>query len=647
MNLNIFIVENEGSDNQQLRAIVEEAGHVVLGSNSIDSNIADYLSDPKPDIVLLNVEERFEGAVFKLVKELEERKLPFILTASRYTPEIRKIVKRVNPDGLLIKPLSGVDVVAALETAAYRSNTLKAIQQRQEKWVETLLLNILESPGKKADKLLSLVRAFASFVPFDCMIIDTDVQQRDLSALYAFHRNGFNEYDPLNGEDCLRDCKVTVDEYYSVRRFYSLIKDIEFLNGDEFIRVTSQSVYGDKIRKSYEFNSRIWVPVFNHGKIDMGLVFYSKNPDGYNESHREFMSNFQNVLTKVFLNIRGKQIKSDKPLLINPKFTDAPTSMVNAKFDGIVGKSSKLVSALDQAVHVAPFESSVLVLGETGVGKEALVRAIHNLSERRNGPFISLNCAAISPGLIESELFGHEKGSFTGAIEQRMGKFELANKGTLFLDEIGELSMESQAKLLRVLQEREIDRIGGRESVKVDVRVIAATNKNLLVEVSKGKFRMDLYYRINVFPITLPPLRERKEDIPELAEHFLKRFNPYHNSKGEISKSALQQLQPYDWPGNIRELEHLIERHVLTSKTGSIDHFEMPEELQLNGKPVTAGEEFKPIAQVDREHILAALAKCNGRVSGKKGAAVLLQVPPTTLNSKMKKLGIKWPSTAS
>jgi transcriptional regulator with GAF, ATPase, and Fis domain len=285
-----------------------------------------------------------------------------------------------------------------------------------------------------------------------------------------------------------------------------------------------------------------------------------------------------------------------------------------------------------------------LILGETGVGKEGLVRAIHNHSERKNGPFVRLNCAAITPSLIESELFGHEKGSFTGALEQRIGKFEQAESGTLFLDEIGDLSLEAQSKLLRALQEREIDRIGGKDTIKINVRVIAATNKNLPGEVSMGRFRMDLYYRINVFPITLPPLRERKEDIPELTDYFLKRFNPYHNAKSKISQSALQQLFSYDWPGNIRELEHLIERHVLTSKTGSIDHFVMPEEFQTYGKLVSIGESFKTIAQIDRELILAALSKCNGKVSGKNGAAILLQLPSTTLNSKMKKLGIKWPS---
>jgi transcriptional regulator with GAF, ATPase, and Fis domain len=376
----------------------------------------------------------------------------------------------------------------------------------------------------------------------------------------------------------------------------------------------------------------------------MGLAFYSMSPDSYNESHREFMRNFQNVLSSVLLNIRGGQ-RTNKSIPISDEFMDAPTSLVNPKFEGIIGKSSKLVEALDQAIHVAPFDSSVLVLGETGVGKEGLVRAIHNHSGRRNGPFVRVNCAAIAPSLVESELFGHEKGAFTGAIDQRIGKFEQANGGTLFLDEIGELSMEAQSKLLRALQEREIDRIGGKETIKIDVRVVAATNKNLLAEVSKGRFRIDLYYRINVFPITLPPLRERKDDIPELAEYFLKRFNPYHNARSTIAKSALKQLQSYNWPGNIRELEHLIERHVLTSKTGSIDHFEMPEELQLYGKPVVIiGEDFKPIAQIDKEYILAALRRCNGKVSGKNGAAALLKMPPTTLNSKMKKLGIKWPS---
>jgi transcriptional regulator with GAF, ATPase, and Fis domain len=646
MNLTVFIVENEQADTRKLVAILEQAGHLVLGSNTIHSPIANYLNEVRPDIVLLHVAEGFSAATIKLATDLEEKHIPFILTASSYTPAIRQIVKKVNPHGFLIKPLSGSEVVAALEIAAYRSNMTRALQQRQEKWLETLLLNIMEAPGSQTDKLVSLVKAFASFVPFDYLVIDTDLQQRDPVAVHSYQRVGFNEYHTITGVQCTKECKVTVDEFFALRRFNGLIKTIEFLNGEEFLTIMRQTAYGEKVRKTHHFRSRIWVPVYNNNKLDMGLAFYSMSPDCYNESHRAFMRNFQNVLSSVLLNIREGQRKNISTP-ISDQFMDAPTSLVNPKFEGIIGKSSKLVEALDQAIHVAPFDSSVLVLGETGVGKEGLVRVIHNHSERRNGPFIRINCAAIAPTLIESELFGHEKGSFTGATDQRIGKFEQANGGTLFLDEIAELSLEAQSKLLRVLQEREIDRIGGSETIKINVRVIAATNKDLLAEVAKGKFRMDLYYRINVFPITLPPLRERKDDIPELAAYFLKRFNPYHNAQSTIAQSALKQLQSYSWPGNIRELEHLIERHVLTSKTGSIDHFDMPEALQLYEKPVITGADFKPMAQIDKEYILAVLHKCNGKVSGKNGAAALLKLPPTTLNSKMKKLGIKWPPNES
>jgi transcriptional regulator with GAF, ATPase, and Fis domain/AmiR/NasT family two-component response regulator len=647
MNLAVFIVENEQADSRKLVAILEQAGHLVLGYNTIHSPIANYFSEVRPDIILLNAAAGFEEATIKLATDLEEKHIPFILTAAAYTPVIRQIVKKVNPHGFLTKPLSDHAVVAALEIAAYRSNIGKAMLQRQEKWLETLLLNILESPGSKPDKLLSLVKAFASFVPFDYLVIDTDLQQRDPVALYSYQRIGFNEYHAITGADCIKACKVTVDEFFALRRFNGLIKKIDFVNDSAFIDQMGQTAYGEKVLKTQQFRSRIWVPVYNNNKLDMGLAFYSMSPDCYNESHAAFMRSFQKVLSAVLLNIRGGQRKNNKNISINAECKPAPTSLVNPTFEGVIGKSLKLAEALDQAIQVAPFDSSVLVLGETGVGKEGLVRAIHNHSGRRNGPFVRVNCAAIAATLIESELFGFEKGSFTGATDQRPGKFEQANGGTLFLDEIAELSQDAQSKLLRVLQEREIDRIGGRETIKINVRVIAATNKDLLAEVAKGKFRMDLYYRINVFPITLPPLRERKEDIPELADYFLKRFNPYHNAQSTISKSALKQLQSYTWPGNVRELEHLIERHVLTSKTGSIDHFDMPEALQLYEKPVITGADFKPIAQIDKEYILAVLRKCNGKVSGKNGAAALLKLPPTTLNSKMKKLGIRWPSNES
>lgn len=311
--------------------------------------------------------------------------------------------------------------------------------------------------------------------------------------------------------------------------------------------------------------------------------------------------------------------------------------------EGIIGNSPKLLEALDKLVQVAPFDSTVLILGETGVGKEGLVHAIHALSQRKSKPLIKINCAAIPVSLIESELFGHERGAFTGAIDKRIGKFELAHNGTLFLDEIGDMPIEVQSKLLRAIQEKEIERIGGRGIIHTNVRIIAATNRNLLKEVAGGRFRMDLYYRLNVFPITLSPLRQRKEDIPALVNHFLKQnAKMTGNISVKLSAEAMRQLMDYDFPGNVRELQHLIERHFLLAKDNLIKSFDLNSDVFDDYAEDVEEAEFKSIAEIDREHILAALKKCNGKVSGKGGAAELLKLPPTTLNSRIKKLGINW-----
>ena len=307
----------------------------------------------------------------------------------------------------------------------------------------------------------------------------------------------------------------------------------------------------------------------------------------------------------------------------------------------IIGRSKVFLDVLEQVKIVAESETSVLILGETGTGKEVIARATHQLSERRNKPFIALNCAALPPNLIESELFGHEKGSFTGAFEKRVGKFEQANGGTIFLDEIGELPLDLQSKFLRVLQEREIEPIGGNRKA-IDVRVIAATNRNLEQEMSNGRFRMDLFYRLNVFPISLPPLRERKEDIPLLADFFIDMFAGKMNKpvKG-ISEAAKNVLLQYTWPGNIRELENVIERSVILSKTEQIHDVALTS-LQRNGdERTTLGAQIKTITENQKEHILAALEKCGWRLHGATGAAKMLDINPSTLLSRMKKLGIK------
>ena len=303
----------------------------------------------------------------------------------------------------------------------------------------------------------------------------------------------------------------------------------------------------------------------------------------------------------------------------------------------IIGKSKKLLDVLEQLKIVAPVDTSVLILGESGTGKEKIAQAIHELSPRKKHPFIKVNCAALPPTLIESILFGHEKGAFTGATEKRIGKFEQANNGTLFLDEIGELPLDVQSKLLRFLQEKEIERLGSNEMIRVDVRIIAATNRNLENEVAHHKFRMDLYYRLNVFPLTLPPLRERKEDIPLLTQYFLEIFSAKTGRAGmQVADAAMSSLLTHSWPGNIRELEHSIERAVLLTKDNTIREIYLSEQ-----KAPETENRIKTIDENERDHIISVLKKCNGKIFGKGGAAEILGMNTSTLNSRMKKLGIE------
>ena len=324
-------------------------------------------------------------------------------------------------------------------------------------------------------------------------------------------------------------------------------------------------------------------------------------------------------------------------------------------FEEIVGQSRALAEVIEKVKLVASTDSSVLILGETGTGKELVARAVHSNSERRNRPLVKVNCAALPVGLIESELFGHEKGAFTGAIDRRIGRFELAHGGTIFLDEIGDMPPDLQAKLLRVLQEQEFERVGGSNLIKVDVRVIAATNRDLFRSASEGTFRQDLYYRLNVFPVQLPPLRERCEDIPPLVHYFVRRFSLKIGRKiTRIQRETMERLMNYSWPGNVRELENVIERAVILS-TGielEVGPGVLPEIAAVASAqafvprpaPVEKGPEApspQSIDQVERNHILEVLMRTNWRIEGSDGAAALLNLNPSTLRSRMKKLGVQ------
>jgi transcriptional regulator with GAF, ATPase, and Fis domain len=388
-----------------------------------------------------------------------------------------------------------------------------------------------------------------------------------------------------------------------------------------------------KNEKSFDFEHRLLLP---NGSIK--YVHVVARPFERESGSIEFVGSVMDVTAtkKAFEEIKALKDELYKENIVLREEVDK-TSM----FEEVVGTSPALQTVLARAAKAAPTDSTVLILGETGTGKELIARAIHKRSQRSARAFVSLNCAAIPQSLITSELFGHEKGAFTGATQRRLGRFELAEGGTLFLDEIGELPVETQIALLRVLQEREFERVGGTERIRAHVRVIAATNRDLQGAITAGTFRSDLFYRLNVFPITLPPLRDRREDIPALASYFVDRYAKRAGRKiGGIRKSALDSLQSYSWPGNIRELQNVIERSLIVCET---DEFTI-DKSWLSGGPVPTGSadqaSIETSAPGERELIEAALAQTKGKVSGLSGAAAKLGIPASTLESKIRSLKI-------
>ncbi len=304
----------------------------------------------------------------------------------------------------------------------------------------------------------------------------------------------------------------------------------------------------------------------------------------------------------------------------------------------MVGESPAILRVLASVRKVAKTDSTVLVTDETGTGKELIVRAIHALGRRKDKLLVKVNCAALPAGVIESELFGHEKGAFTGALTRKVGRFELANGGTLFLDEVGDLPLELQPKLLRVLQEGEFERVGGTQTLKVDVRLIAATNRDLERVVNDERFRADLFYRLNVFPIVIPPLRKRLQDIPRLARHFVMLYEAKMGKPvGALSADVLERLTSYSWPGNVRELQNVIERAVILSPRGRL----VLGDLAAAPAPGSPKKEARSLKEVERRHIISVLEECGWRVSGERGAARILGLKRTTLEARMKKLGIQ------
>lgn len=642
MNTKILIVEDQFIEANDLRIILEKAGYVIFGIAKSVEQALQLIRNNIPDMVLLDIYLKGAQTGIDLAKILARQNIPFIYLSANSNPKTFEEAKTTQPYGFLVKPYRERDILNALEIASYRHvHTVDLIVQ-QERAINSSLLRIINQVSTPAQKMLLLAKAFKSYVSFDFMVVDTDMKNEDLNVIYCFERIDFDDYDARSGWEFMKKSNLDLEAVNSFRKQSLKINEILLETGDDFMSFCSRNYVIERIKDTYELYSRLWVPLTDGGSTEMSISFYSRQSDGLNSGHLDLLSALSTLLSMVILKIKNQQsaLKNSK---VTPDAELSKTSHQTLTVQGIIGKSPKLLHVLDQAFRVAPVNTTVLIMGETGVGKEGLVMAIHQHSPRKNMPLIKINCAAIPNGLIESELFGHEKGAFTGAFERRIGKFEQANGGTIFLDEIGELPLGLQSKLLRVLQEKEVERVGGRMTVKIDVRVIVATNRNLYKEVALGNFRMDLYYRINIFPIIIPPLRERKEDISLLANYFLEHFAGCTKSATKrLAPEVLQKLQNYSWPGNIRELQHVMERYNLIAPSTLITTINLNDDFPTQIVIAKPEEKFKSINEIDKEHIVAALKRSNGKVSGIGGAAEILNLPATTLASKMKKLGIGW-----
>lgn len=561
------------------------------------------------------------------IRYSEEKRLLLILSSRQpeaYHQGILDLLKRLVPEISL-----AVENLVAFQLLD---------RQEKEKSLEIILRTLWERPAGLTEKLADSLPPLQKVLPFD--YISFFLQTSQGSGDYSFERIGSAEYRLIDPAAFRRVSGLTQPDYEQIRQDIQYPQAVLF-NDLNFLESCRQCRFHAVLARTFGLKSAVFLPAAESGKGKLWLSLFTRRERTYHQEHLQQAGRILPVLAALV----EKLLIYEEIQALNEKLQREKTYLqqeVNTQynFGEIVGTSPVLRAVFEKVSLVAPTDTTILLLGETGTGKELFARAIHDLSPRKDRVLVKVNCAALPAQLIESELFGHEKGAFTGAIERRTGKFELAQGGTIFLDEIGELPLELQAKLLRVIQEKEFERLGSNKVIKTDARIIAATNRNLEKEVAAGRFRSDLYFRLSVFPVTLPPLRTRKEDIPQLASYFLQKMAKKlgKNIKG-ISPAALEEMRSYAWPGNVRELEHVLER-------ASILAGDVVEELSLvrrgDAQPESPDAYFqlKTLAENERELILNTLRYTNGRIRGPRGAARILDIEPNTLDARMRKLGI-------
>jgi DNA-binding NtrC family response regulator len=642
MNKQVLIVEDQFVEANYLKSMLERSGYSVMGIARSVANAREMIAKEKPDLVLLDIFLTGKLTGIDLAKDLKEEDIAFIYLSANSNEDVFMSAKATQPYGFLVKPFREKELMMALEIALYRHEQSNESTWRAEVKVQKVLSTIAASAGSWTDKLLATAKAIQQYMPFDSLSVKFKGAGDESFSGCTFLRTGFDEYQTLGLDEMAIVTNLKKEAIGELLKNTPPDEHAGWYNGDDFTELFAVHPMKALMAKTFGFNSNIVLPLATPDNYLSTLSFFRRIPDGYSAEKLNWLFRLQQSLNAVMNSFAQSEKKEAQKMRFSgangTKEPDAPTR----RFKEIVGNSSALLNVMDLIEQVAPTDTSVLILGESGTGKEKIADCIHTSSPRNGKPFIKVNCAALPPSLIESELFGHEKGAFTGANEKRIGKFEQADKGTIFLDEIGELPLKLQVKLLRVLQEKEVERVGSTQVLKIDVRIIAATNRNLEKEVAAGRFRLDLYYRLNVFPIELPALRNRTEDIPALITHFIEYFNRKTGRKiSSVSEKVLKKFAGYSWPGNIRELEHLIERGVLLAKGNIIEDVTLPDFSNEETEAVQSGKKVKTMEENERDHILSVLKTCKGKIWGPGAAAEMLNMPPSTLKSRMNKLGIK------
>ncbi|OXB10002.1 DNA-binding response regulator [Flavobacterium reichenbachii] len=633
---NILIVEDQFVEAHDLQLIAEKANCNVIGIARSVEQALEKLEMQKPDLVFLDIMLKGDRNGIELAHILKNRNIGFIFISANSSKQILNEAKITCPYGFILKPFRDQDILTTLEIAFYRQKYSLESQLMHEYQLKKNITELIHSNLNQEDGLKAFAKIIQTFISFD--YLETGFYDPVQYANIGIARKNIEEYQTITVSKLSKIAEISIKELDETYKKSQIDTDPAIYSGESLINNFQKSPIKGIIAHNFGIKSYLVFPVLTDNSQRFYFTFYSRNFNVYSDENLNLLHHLNTTISDFIT-----RFFSDKKEIVQTKAIiqrKEPAENTKSGFEGIIGNSSQMATVFNYIKKVAPSETSVLILGESGTGKEKIAQSIHALSPRKDKPLIIINCGAIPENLAESILFGHEKGAFTGALEKRIGKFELADGGTIFLDEIGEMPMALQVKLLRVLQEKTIERVGGLLSLKIDVRIIAATNKDLEHEVSAGRFRMDLYYRLYVFPILVPSLRSRTEDIPELADHFIKMYSKNMDIKPSLlSNIALQQLINYKWPGNIRELEHIIQRTLLLNEESSIKTIEFqPSSL----KPEQNTETFsiKTILENERDYILYILKKCNGKVSGAGGAAEILDINPSTLTSRIKKLEI-------